>query len=414
MNNKQLITNIKEVLLSTGFEGTIIQSISSNNSIIEIILLLPYHAEQEDLEKALQNLQEELNAHDHKITNTKGKLITIHFGRNDLSNINFNSNMIQPNTLKIHLPSAFGSCCLDFSDGASCHLLTGGTTRMGKTSLLLYLSTMLYTQTNGEIAIYITSSKPKDYYPFENIQNVSLCKNSKELLNVLNTLITEYQQRNELLYSPHLQKATDSKSVLKFYPDQYHKFKPIFLIIDEYARFSDNKQVQNKVQELVESAGYLNIHVVISTQRPDAKTVLPTRIKANLLARICFTTTDKNNSLIILDREGAEKLGKIQGRAIYLDSFTNIIQIPYISYNQIESLLKPYKKEIEHHEPTANEEDKPRQTNRELSNKIQNMFAQSTSDIIFSTEHESDQCNQPSIETTNNGWFDLERKKRKR
>jgi DNA segregation ATPase FtsK/SpoIIIE, S-DNA-T family len=404
-----LIRDIKEVLLATGFEHAYILSVSTSKELIELILHLPYHTEQDDLTDVIQNLKEELNAIDVKITKRAGKKVTILFGLRNLEEIIFDKKFLHYNTLKIELPSAFGSCILDFEDGASCHLLNGGTTRMGKTTFLLYLCTVLFLQTKGEIELYITSTKAKDYYPFNGIAKIS--KNESSFNDMLDKLLTEYQHRDTLLYSKELSKATDAKSVKSLYPHMYKFFKPIFLIIDEYARFSENKEIQKKIQELVESAGYVNIHIIISTQRPDARTVLPPRIKSNLLARICFTTADKNNSIVILDTEGAEKLGKIQGRAIYLDSDTNIIQVPYLKVTECEKLLQPFKGENTNdkhvNQIPAGYDD------NELSAKIQNLFEESTSITNIPKQQQPSERNQQSNEKTCNGWFMLESNKGK-
>jgi DNA segregation ATPase FtsK/SpoIIIE-like protein len=408
MKQHPLIRDIKEVLLSTGFEHAYIISVSQDTNVIELILHLPYHTEQDDLSDVMQNLKEELNAMDVKITKREGKKVTMLFGLRNLEEINFNMEYLHPNTLKIELPSAFGSSILDFEDGASCHLLNGGTTRMGKTTFLLYMCTVLYLQTKGEIDLYITSTKAKDYYPFEGIATIT--KTEGLFTSTLDKLLNEYQYRDSLLYSKDLSKATDAKSVKLLYPHMYKFFKPIFLIIDEYARFSDNKEIQSKIQELVESAGYVNIHIIISTQRPDARTVLPPRIKSNLLARICFTTADKNNSIVILDCEGAEKLGKIQGRAIYLDSDTNIIQVPYLEATECEKLLQPYKGENANDiEDIQNNEGS---VNNSLSTKIQNMFKESTNTISIPKQQQPSERMQQSNEKTSNGWFLLESNKR--
>jgi hypothetical protein len=403
-----LIRDIKEVLLATGFEHTYILDCSISDDMIQLILHLPYHTGQDDLSDVLNNLKEELNATDVKITKRAGKKVTILFGKKDLSKIEFRKEYLIKDSLKVLLPSAYGNCILDFEDGASCHLLNGGTTRMGKTCFLLYLCTVLYLQTEGFTKLYITSTKAKDYYPFQGIAKIT--KDETSFMLMLDELLNEYKYRDSLLYSKDLSKATDAKTVKSLYPNMYHLFKPVFLIIDEYARFADNKEIQKKIQELVESAGYVNIHIIISTQRPDARTVLPPRIKSNLLARICFTTTDKNNSIVILDQEGAEKLGKIQGRAIFLDSETNIIQVPYLTTTECEELLQPYKGEINN--DNTYEEIPTGCLNNELSNKIQNLFEESDSIIDIQSEQQPNQRMQQSNEKNVSGWFMLESNKR--
>lgn len=399
---KQLV----RVFRVNGYEGTTIYDITKTNQSIMLTIQLPMHKELSDLDDLLPNIQQELKANDYRIRQRKGKIVTVEFGTQNINNIKYNDSYICSDTLKIKLPSPFGHSYLDFADGASCHLLNGGTTRMGKTVFLLYTATMLYIQTKGEIDLYITSTKLKDYYPFHCVENVVLTRTPNELNETLDHLIREYQIRDAMLYSNDLKDATDAKSVKELYPEQYYLFKPVFLIIDEYARFADNVQIKEKVMELVESAGYVNIHVIISTQRPDARTVLHPRIKANLLARICFTTADKNNSLIILDREGAENLGKIKGRALFLDSDCTTIQVPYMETTECEELLKPYKKEIEIHENDDNESPTGH-TDSTLSEKLQNLFTESVGENGLHEQRESGQRDQQSHETPVNGWFRL-------
>mgnify|MGYP003580006801 FL=1 len=399
---KQLV----HVFRANGYEGTTLFDITMNDLSLMLTLRLPVHKELSDLEDLLPNIQQELNANDYRILQKKGKKLIVEFGTNNIDDVSYNESYICSDTLKIKLPSPFGYSYLDFADGASCHLLNGGTTRMGKTVFLLYTATMLYIQTKGEIELHITSTKLKDYYPFDGVENVSLSRTPLELNNTLDDLILEYQKRDRWLYSERLKDATDAKSVKELYPDLYYLFKPVFLIIDEYARFADNNEIKTKVMELVESAGYVNIHIIISTQRPDARTVLHPRIKANLLARICFTTADKNNSLIILDREGAENLGKIKGRALFLDSDCTMIQVPYMETTECEQLLLPYKKENEEDE-NNDDEITTGSTDNELSEKIQGLFSESLGEIDICEQLEPGQRDQSCHETPVNGWFRL-------
>lgn len=371
------IRQIHDVLLSKGFNNAYILQLSKQANLYHLLLRLPVHKEQADLIPILSNVSEELNATHYKINEVSGKDISITFTTQNMTQVMFQNSMLNPNTLRITLPHHFGTTYLDFSDGASCHLLNGGTTRMGKTSLLIYLSTVLYLQTKGEIELHISSTKLKDFYMFQGVKNTWLSRTEQELSESLDSLLTEYKMRDARLYSKVCEKATDAKSVKKLYPSQYKHFKPIFLIIDEYARYADNKQIQKKVTELVESAGYVNIHIIIASQRPDARSVLPPRIKGNLLARICFTTADKNNSLIILDREGAENLGKIQGRALFLDSDLTEVQVPYLEPETAYILLNEYREEQRNENTNKSKEEKPRPTNTGLTKKIQDLIKKS-------------------------------------
>jgi hypothetical protein len=340
-----VIKRMFKVFLDKKFDGTYINKVYQDGDILYANIHLPEHKELSDLEKLLPNLQQEVGATAVKLGKVSGKYVEILFGMNKLIDIDFDTSMLQPNTLKLRFPSAFGEYILDFEDGASCHLLNGGVTRMGKTCFLLYLATSIFLQNKGNVKLYISSVKLKDYYPFEGIPQIKMTRDIEGMIELLAEVMDEYKKRDDLLYSPSLKKATDAKSVRKLYPDFQHLFKPIFIIIDEYARFAESKIIQNMVTEIVETAGFVNVHVIIASQRPDAATVLRPRIRANLLCRMAFTTADRKNSEVILDREGAEKLGKIPGRGMVLDSDLHVVHVPYLDAVECDRLLEEYRDE---------------------------------------------------------------------
>jgi hypothetical protein len=344
-----LTNRIFNVLLEKKFEGAYINKIYQEDDTVYTNIHLPEHKELSDLEKLLPNLQQEVGATAVKLGKISGKYVEILFGMRYLGSadepIYFNEKLLHEDSLKVEFPSAYGKHILDFEDGASCHMLNGGVTRMGKTVFLLYLSTSIFLQNKGKVKMYISSAKLKDYYPFEGIPQVRMAKDTEGMIEILEEIIDEYKKRNLLLYSPTFRAATDAKSIRKNYPDHYHLFKPVFLFIDEYARFSHVKRIQDLVTEIVETAGFVNIHVIIASQRPDASTVLKPRIRANLLSRMAFTTADKKNSEVILDREGAEKLGRIPGRGMLIDSDSHIVQVPYLDAEECDKLLEEYRYE---------------------------------------------------------------------
>jgi DNA segregation ATPase FtsK/SpoIIIE-like protein len=130
--------------------------------------------------------------------------------------------------------------------------------------------------------------------------------------------------------------------------------------------------IQQMVTEIVETAGFVNIHVIIASQRPDAATVLRPRIRANLLARMAFTTADRKNSEVILDREGAEKLGKIAGRGMLLDSDLHVIQVPFLDVVECDKLMEPYRKDVVH-----DEQNTERHTDSEVIEPLQSLISES-------------------------------------
>jgi hypothetical protein len=407
MKKKRIIKSVFQVLLKTGFEDGYILKVYQDEHL-HVNIKIPPQKDLSDLMEILPNLKQELNCLDVKLGNVNGKYVELIFGQHDLEDVPFIPDYLNPDSLKVTLISPFGKEYVDFEDGASCHMLNGGAPRMGKTIFLLYLSTMLYVQNQGNIQLYINSPKAKDFYPFQSIKNVHIESDFENVNAALDVMIEEYKARNKLLYSDVLKKATDAKKVRELYPHMYHLFKPMFLIIDEYGRFAENQDIQSKVMELVETAGFVNVHVIIATQRPDARTVLRPRIKQGLQARICFRVPDKNNSIVILDVEGAELLPTTKGRAILSDGDKKIIQVPYLTYPQCEELLQPFRSELHVNQSET------RSTDSELSNKISSLFKEPLSQTNIHGEQQPGEHNQQSNETVSNGWFMLEHTKTKR
>jgi DNA segregation ATPase FtsK/SpoIIIE-like protein len=149
------------------------------------------------------------------------------------------------------------------------------------------------------------------------------------------------------------------------------------------------------VTEIVETAGFVNIHVIIASQRPDASTVLKPRIRANLLSRMAFTTADKKNSEVILDREGAEKLGRIPGRGMLIDSDSHIVQVPYLDAEECDRLLGEYR----------DEQDTEGSIDTGYTGQIQSLQPESTSMDGLPGEFESNKRSEPGTETYDSEWL---------
>jgi hypothetical protein len=397
--NKRMIKAIYNVLLKTGFEDAYILKVYQDEHL-HVNLKIPPQKDLSDLLDVLPNLKQELYSLDVKLGDVNGKYVELIFGMNGIEDVPYTDDCLNMDSLQLTLMSSFGKELLDFEDGASCHLLNGGSPRMGKTIFLLYLSTMMYVQNQGNIQVYINSPKAKDFYPFQGVQNVHIANDFESINTALDLMIEEYKNRNTLLYSDVLKKATDAKSVRELYPHMQKHFQPMFLIIDEYGRFATNNDIQDKVMELVETAGFVNVHAVIATQRPDARTVLRPRIKQGLQARICFRVPDKNNSIVILDKEGAELLPTKKGRAILSDGDNKIIQVPYLTYPDCEKLLQPFRSE-------PNEQSAERPANTDVSRKVQNLFTQPSSQTSLYGELTPGEHDKSGDETNGNGWFRL-------
>ena len=67
------------------------------------------------------------------------------------------------------------------------------------------------------------------------------------------------------------------------------------------------KDIEDYIVRLAQKARAAGIHLVIATQRPDAKT-FSGLVRSNIPARIALTVQKSTESTIILDESGAEDL----------------------------------------------------------------------------------------------------------
>lgn len=83
------------------------------------------------------------------------------------------------------------------------------------------------------------------------------------------------------------------------------------IVVDEFQSLLDSKSTKSLlidgVKRLGSKARAAGIHLVLATQRPDAKSV-PGEIKNNLAGRIALRVSEAVNSRIILDQAGDEEL----------------------------------------------------------------------------------------------------------
>lgn len=229
------------------------------------------------------------------------------------------------------------------------HLLIAGATGAGKSVMLNVLITALTKQLGADkLKLVLIDPKQVELAAFEKLPHLLMpvVQDNHGAVKALDEMVIEMERRYSQLKSAGVRTIDEYKG----------KMPKIVIVVDEFAdlmmtaekggtdgidlkRFTammnqtaafkllaGKKMTQKDVKEAIDEANDKNqataetsiiriaqkaravgIHLVLATQRPSAD-VVTGLIKANVPTKICFMTSNRVNSQIILDANGAEEL----------------------------------------------------------------------------------------------------------
>lgn len=202
------------------------------------------------------------------------------------------------------------------------HMLVGGSTGSGKSVFLFtMLSSLLITHPRKEdMQLILSSSKLEDFIHFEGLPHLysgSIISDATEATRVIKEVVfEESERRGRLLAEARVANITEYNKIVD------EKLAPIVVVIDEFADLADQletKKEQNAfykpVQRIAQAGRSRGIHLVICTQRPEAKLV-PATTKAQLNGRVALRVNDGISSRMIIEAPDAQYLQK-HGDMIY-------------------------------------------------------------------------------------------------
>lgn len=205
----------------------------------------------------------------------------------------------------------------DLSDPNTCHFLVGGTTGSGKSEFLRsLLLSLLYHHSPQQLNIALVDPKRVTFPEFEDMPWLlsPIVKDSDRAIELMAELVDEMEERYlkfEQAKCAHLD-AYNQQLINK--PNL--QLPRIVCIFDEYADFMAEKEIRKELELSIKRLGAkaraAGIHLIIATQRPEAKVVTPI-IRSNLPGRIALRTASEGDSKIIFggtNTEAAYLLGK--------------------------------------------------------------------------------------------------------
>jgi S-DNA-T family DNA segregation ATPase FtsK/SpoIIIE len=252
------------------------------------------------------------------------------------------------------------------------HLLIAGTTGSGKSVCInSILVALLMTRMPRDVRFILVDPKMVEMAAFERMPHL-LCpivNDMRRAEDVLEWAAVRMDERYELL------KDAGVKNIAGFNrltPDEiYARFGvetdeerakvpthlPYYVIIvDELADLimTSSKEVEGHIIRIAQKARAVGIHMILATQRPSVN-VVTGLIKSNMPCRISFRVATRQESRIVLDKNGAEVLlGR--GDMLFLEPGTSGLsraQGTYVDDSEIRAVVESLK---ESGEPDFNDE----------------------------------------------------------
>ena len=229
---------------------------------------------------------------------------------------------------KAELPLLFGKDAAGrelVADLASMpHMLVAGATGQGKSVCLNSLiNGLLMTRTPEQLKLIMVDPKSVEFTSYASIPHllVPVITDNRKVVFALHWAVAEMEKRLKLFARAKVRNIYDFNHRKTFTqtdmfgsdetvnPDMPKTVPYIIIIIDEVAdlMMAASKEVTPDISRLTAKARAAGIHLILATQRPDAKIITGT-IKANIPGRVAFKTATSIDSRTILDDTGAENL----------------------------------------------------------------------------------------------------------
>lgn len=221
------------------------------------------------------------------------------------------------------------------------HMIVAGATDYGKTNVTkLMITSLLERRPDDTILSLIDLKGGLAFSRFKDIPQLNgMAKDIESALELLNVIKQQVEDVFQYLEQNGYEDVKEAGIT-----------KRHFIFIDEVAELSSANERDKEIKELkVECESIMSFiarlgraagfYIIYSTQYPTAD-VLSTQIKQQCDARLCLRVKNGYASEVVIDEQGAEKLPQIQGRAIYQTSENIVVQVPYVSNDYIERVVK--------------------------------------------------------------------------
>lgn len=187
------------------------------------------------------------------------------------------------------------------------HLLVAGQTGSGKSVMINdILTSLLYRNSPSDLKLILVDPKQVELTPYNDIPHLltPVIHEPEKCISALKWAVAEMERRLRTMA------GTGKRNI-----EEYNRVKPdermpyVVIVIDELSdlMMMAARDVEALIVRIAQKARAAGIHLILATQRPSVN-VITGLIKANVPARISFTTVSQVDSRTIIDQMGAEKL----------------------------------------------------------------------------------------------------------
>lgn len=187
------------------------------------------------------------------------------------------------------------------------HLLVAGQTGSGKSVMInAILTSLLYRNSPSDLKLILVDPKTVEMAPYADIPHLltPVITEPEKCISALKWAVAEMERRYRTLAEAKKRNIGEYNNL-----KQEEGMPYIVIVIDELAdlMMMAARDVEALIVRIAQKARAVGIHLILATQRPSVD-VITGLIKANVPARIAFTTASQVDSRTIIDQIGAEKL----------------------------------------------------------------------------------------------------------
>lgn len=185
------------------------------------------------------------------------------------------------------------------------HLFVAGTTGSGKSVCLhSIIASLISTQSPDTIQLALIDPKKVEFSVYEGYAGLyrgDIAYEASDAVELLQELVVEMETRYSIFKQKGVASFHDAVQAGVLVPR-------IVVVVEELADLLlGRKDSEKPLTQLAQKARAAGIHLILATQRPDAKTFTGL-LRSNVPSRIALTVQKSSESTIILDESGAENL----------------------------------------------------------------------------------------------------------